>query len=292
MTTNVQRLGALVLARAKPTLRLAHAGRADVPSGHIGRWQRRTVPLWSLDWAGPNGFDQRVEPRGGPAREFARPPRSWALIAPESPFGERFRAPEPRREYLYFGFALGGALAPLTGRAYALVLDPEDRLPPLVRAMSARLARGTPHDAIAAHGLLLQILAEVAIASQGGLAGDERRPWRIRSEARERSPELLERVDALLLRSLSAPPSRLRIAMELGMSQSALAHRFRTETGMGLRERARWLRVREAKARLVEPGVAVKEVSRALGFTDQAYFARVFRAITGLSPQEFVRQVR
>jgi AraC-like DNA-binding protein len=291
MTTNVHALGDLVLRRARPSLLLAHAARHDVRAETTGRWRNGVLEHWSLDWAGPNGFDQWVEPRGQPRREFSRPPRSWGLIAPGTSFGERFRSPEPRREFLYLGFRLHGPFPPLTGCGHALVLDPDDRLAPLVRAMAAHLRRGSVNDAIAAHGLLLQILAEVALSARGDAAGDERSPWQIvGASTADRPPELLDRVDALLLRSLSAPPSRRRLAAALAMSESALAHRFRAETGMGLRERARWLRVREAKARLADPDASVKSVARGLGFVDQAYFTRVFRTVTGMTPQEFQRR--
>lgn len=46
-------------------------------------------------------------------------------------------------------------------------------------------------------------------------------------------------------------------------------------------------RVSEAKKLLEEPTVNVKEIGKAVGYTDSNYFAKVFKRITGQSPTEY-----
>lgn len=46
-------------------------------------------------------------------------------------------------------------------------------------------------------------------------------------------------------------------------------------------------RVDEAKKLLEEPTVNVKEIGKAVGYTDSNYFAKVFKRITGQSPTEY-----
>ncbi|MCC2875011.1 response regulator [Clostridiales bacterium TF09-2AC] len=46
-------------------------------------------------------------------------------------------------------------------------------------------------------------------------------------------------------------------------------------------------RVEEAKRMLAEPTVNVKDIGRAVGYSDSNYFAKVFKRITGQSPTEY-----
>lgn len=46
-------------------------------------------------------------------------------------------------------------------------------------------------------------------------------------------------------------------------------------------------RVNEAKKMLEQPTVNVKEIGKAVGYTDSNYFAKVFKRITGQSPTEY-----
>lgn len=50
-------------------------------------------------------------------------------------------------------------------------------------------------------------------------------------------------------------------------------------------------RVNEAKKLLYQPLVNVREVSRAVGYVDSNYFAKVFKRVTGLSPSEYRKKI-
>ena len=88
---------------------------------------------------------------------------------------------------------------------------------------------------------------------------------------------------------LGDPPSLKQLADLLNMSVSSLTHRFKDETGMTVNERTRQLRIYAARESLAQPGASVKAVARDLGFSSPAYFSRVFKEQTGLTPQEFIR---
>jgi AraC family transcriptional regulator of arabinose operon len=99
---------------------------------------------------------------------------------------------------------------------------------------------------------------------------------------------LLADVDAIVRGRLASPPSLGELAEQLGMSISSLAHRFRNETGFSIVGRIRWLRV--AQARQLLGTLGIKQTARKLGFSGPSYFSRVFKEVSGLSPQTFLQQ--
>jgi AraC-like DNA-binding protein len=90
-------------------------------------------------------------------------------------------------------------------------------------------------------------------------------------------------------RRLLSDPDRDRtrletLAAELGVSYSWFRRSFQTQTGF-TPQRFRWLqRLDRACQLLTDSGQSVGGIARELGFSSQAYFARMFRKETGLSP--------
>jgi AraC-like DNA-binding protein len=76
------------------------------------------------------------------------------------------------------------------------------------------------------------------------------------------------------------------------MSPSSLCHRFNAETGGTVMGRVRWLRVREARRLLAEPGATLKDVARRLGFSSPFHLSAQFHRITGTTPSEYMRRQR
>ncbi len=288
MTTGVQTAYDSVLGKARIALASSHRVLTRIGPERLGRW-RPSQPFaqWTMVWSGIDGVDQRIVTPDRGAVDFACPSRAWVLIAPGIDFTDRIARLDPERECMWLFFTIAGALPPLTDRTFTVVLDRDDRIADGVRAMTAAQARGAPGDALVAQGHLLVALGLVLSAAGGG-AGDESDPWRLPGD--EPANVLLAQVDLLVARSLATPPSRAAIAAALGMAESTLAHRFRAETGMSLVERLRWLRVREAKARLALPGASVKAVAASLGFSSAFYFSRVFREVAGATPQDWLRR--
>ncbi|MEQ8344129.1 MAG: AraC family transcriptional regulator [Sneathiellaceae bacterium] len=162
---------------------------------------------------------------------------------------------------------------PGRGDAAALFLD---------YARSFCLNAGTLDDqagAVAARHLL-DLFAMAVTAGGGGIASTESA---VREANRQR---ILRHVETRLGDPGLGTAS---VAQALGLSeryiQKLLAERAETLSGV-IRER----RVAEAKRLLVAPATQCRSISTIayqLGFSDPAYFSRVFREVTGDSPRDY-----
>jgi transcriptional regulator GlxA family with amidase domain len=81
--------------------------------------------------------------------------------------------------------------------------------------------------------------------------------------------------------------SRWELAGALSVSEDYLSRIFRQEMGISPWQYLNRYRVLRAKALLLQTSDDVKIVARRVGFTDPAYFSRVFHKITGCSPTEY-----
>lgn len=66
-----------------------------------------------------------------------------------------------------------------------------------------------------------------------------------------------------------------------------LSRAFKNSTGYTVIEYFNKIKMDKAKELLIEGDKKVKEVARALGFTDEFYFSRIFKRIEGISPSEY-----
>lgn len=78
------------------------------------------------------------------------------------------------------------------------------------------------------------------------------------------------------------------IARKVGLSPSRLAHVFKSEVGLSMREMALRIRVHRAAFRLLEGG-QVKEAQFYGGFRHAASLSHCFRRHFGCTPTEFLR---
>ncbi|MBN1557783.1 MAG: helix-turn-helix transcriptional regulator [Lentisphaerae bacterium] len=90
---------------------------------------------------------------------------------------------------------------------------------------------------------------------------------------------------------LAEPLTVPDLARRCGMSTSALAHRFKKETGFTPMQWMRQERLRRARELLLA-GYSVSETAAATGFADTFHFSRVFRRHEGLPPGRFQRMAR
>ncbi len=65
-----------------------------------------------------------------------------------------------------------------------------------------------------------------------------------------------------------------------------------TSTGLTLIDYVQNLRVEEAKRLLESAGMAVDEISAAVGYEDPAFFRRLFKRRTALTPSQYRRMFR
>lgn len=82
------------------------------------------------------------------------------------------------------------------------------------------------------------------------------------------------------------------IAKQVNMNKSYLCRMFKKETGKTLVNYLNDIRMQKAYELLKQPGSTVKEVSAAVGISDQFYFYRVFTKYSGVNPTEFKKQCK
>jgi YesN/AraC family two-component response regulator len=70
------------------------------------------------------------------------------------------------------------------------------------------------------------------------------------------------------------------------LSPTYLSRAFKETTGYSVIEFFNKIKIDKAKELIIEGNKRVKEVARALGFTDEFYFSRIFKRIEGISSSE------
>ena len=78
-----------------------------------------------------------------------------------------------------------------------------------------------------------------------------------------------------------------RIAEFMHFNPQHLTRTFKAETGRGIMEYITQERIEAAKKLLVETNIPVKEIASMAGYQDYAYFTRVFKKETGMSPKQY-----
>ena len=92
---------------------------------------------------------------------------------------------------------------------------------------------------------------------------------------------------AYMQNNITVQLSGEQIANAVGISPSSLHKRFKAETGMSLGAYQDDLIFNRAKQLLAQRQLSIKEVSQQLGFCDQYYFSRRFKAKTGVTPSNY-----
>jgi YesN/AraC family two-component response regulator len=98
---------------------------------------------------------------------------------------------------------------------------------------------------------------------------------------------LVKRAVAYLHQNFSRPLARWEIADGIGVSEDYLSRLFKREVGISPWEYLNRYRVYQAKEMLRQSMDSVSEIAGRVGFADSAYFSRVFRQITGVSPSAY-----
>ncbi|MDR2629993.1 MAG: response regulator [Spirochaetaceae bacterium] len=79
------------------------------------------------------------------------------------------------------------------------------------------------------------------------------------------------------------------LCKHFGISQTYMSRLFRKYTGLSFINYLTSLRIEKAKDYLLEKDTLIKDAAAMAGFTDQFYFSRVFRSVTGQSPSDYIR---
>ncbi|MDO9542011.1 MAG: helix-turn-helix transcriptional regulator [Kiritimatiellia bacterium] len=83
-----------------------------------------------------------------------------------------------------------------------------------------------------------------------------------------------------------------KLADQIHCSPDYLSHLFVTETGEHLTDFIHQERIALAKRHLRNPVLSIKEIAWSCGFTDQGYFTRLFKQLSGETPKAFREKFR
>lgn len=77
------------------------------------------------------------------------------------------------------------------------------------------------------------------------------------------------------------------VRSHVNYSRSYFSHFFKKKTGMSLPQYINTLRVERAKELLRQTDLKVAEIANSIGYSDAFYFSRIFKQLTGQSPQQY-----
>jgi transcriptional regulator GlxA family with amidase domain len=98
---------------------------------------------------------------------------------------------------------------------------------------------------------------------------------------------LVKRTVLYLQENHASPLSRREIADAIGVSENHLSRIFRRELGITPWDYLNRYRIKQAREMLAHTDRSITSVALAVGFSDPAYFSRVFRKQVGVSPSAF-----
>jgi len=108
---------------------------------------------------------------------------------------------------------------------------------------------------------------------------------------RERKKEnLVEQVELYLNKFYMKNITVMDIATSLNVSYRHLARIYKVERGMTVIERLTYIRVENAKKALIETDQPIKQIAIEAGFSNEYYFATLFKKNTGFTPSEYRRR--
>ncbi|MDC7233971.1 MAG: substrate-binding domain-containing protein [Spirochaetales bacterium] len=99
--------------------------------------------------------------------------------------------------------------------------------------------------------------------------------------------EIVEYID----KNYTRPMSLKSLSYDFSISQAYLGQIFRKETGMKFNDYLNEKRIEEAKKLFRGENVVINKIALQLGYTDPAYFYRLFKKKTGMSAMEYIQQL-
>jgi AraC-like DNA-binding protein len=77
------------------------------------------------------------------------------------------------------------------------------------------------------------------------------------------------------------------VAAHVAFAPTYFCTLLKTETGQNFRSCLNRIRVEKSKELLDDDGISIADIAYRVGFTDQSYFARVFKRQEGMSPYQY-----
>ncbi|MBU6410890.1 MAG: AraC family transcriptional regulator [Verrucomicrobia bacterium] len=169
-------------------------------------------------------------------------------------------------------FVLSGACPSGVGEIHRLTTEQEQLISQLLRPPSFQGARRLWYQ-----GKVLQLMVEFFFERRGE---NELFCDRQKRLARER----VDRVVAILRRSLAEPPTLEEIGREVGCSPFYLSRTFSRETGMTIPQYVRKLRMERAAELLKSGKYNVTEAAMEVGYSSLSHFSQAFCQTMGCCP--------
>jgi len=177
------------------------------------------------------------------------------------------------------------------------VWEEEEKTIVLMEVTLTRLVQYMADNVPSGHSLPQERIAEIvpAICWQAENYLDIlRKTWGVCAELYESlermsdSGKLVDGIEKYIRENLGEPHSVYSICNVFKISNSQLYRAFRKHLKMTVVEYITELRIEEARRMLKDStDDHIKDISAKLGFSDQFYFSKVFRSITGMSPSEY-----
>jgi AraC-like DNA-binding protein len=146
----------------------------------------------------------------------------------------------------------------------------------LIESICNDLARDeTSSSLTAAAGAAWHLLAQLAAERHRRSVGDAS----------------ISRIQAHLREHLAESFSVHGLAADAGFSTSHFSARFHAVTGFSVTEYVKRLRMARARELLLTTDRSIADIAAEVGYPDQFYFSRQFRAVAGSSPRHFRRRV-
>ena len=110
-------------------------------------------------------------------------------------------------------------------------------------------------------------------------------------EEAKRSGSSIDKIHQYIDEHYQEDISRQDIADALGMVPEYLSRMYKKQTGQSLVDAINLRRIREAKILLQDPAITVSEAAEKAGYDNFTYFSTLFKKYTGMSPNQFRKQL-
>jgi AraC family transcriptional regulator len=147
-----------------------------------------------------------------------------------------------------------------------------------LRRLRAELHRRDEWSALAVEGLLHETFAAMGRRRAGN--------------QRSRAPHWLNRAVEELREEDTGPRSLSDLAASVGVSPSVFSRTFRQHLDCTPSDYLRRVRVERARALILGSDESLASIGLRVGFADQSHFTRVFRRVTGQTPNEVRHRYR
>ncbi|MFY9734150.1 MAG: helix-turn-helix domain-containing protein [Rhodoplanes sp.] len=122
--------------------------------------------------------------------------------------------------------------------------------------------------------------------------GEGQLPYASLVRRQPHADSVVRRAEEWLARNFREPQTVAALVAECGIPERSLKRRFKAATGSTIIGYAQNLRIEEAKRLLEAETTSSEEIAANVGYENSAFFRRLFKGCTGLTPGEYRRMFR